>query len=167
MAPRLKESSYESSARWGAYISHPARHDALQSGAATFPIPRGTTHQQWSSHLGRVCGLREFYTRAAPFRAALEAEGGFASLATRVVYRYLWLQPLPPQMPQMMPQIMQSSWTPTVAMQTATSFGIPQMMQNNEMMPQIMQNLKQSPMMPQMMHAMQNQMEMILRRRSI
>ena len=77
--------------------------DALQSGAVTFPIPRGTTHQQWSSHLGRVCGLREFYY-AAPFRAALEAEGGLASLATRVVYRYLWLQPLPPQMPQMMPQ---------------------------------------------------------------
>ena len=68
---------------------------------------------------------------------------------------------------QMMPQMMQSSWTPTVAMQTATSIGFPQMMQNNEMMPQMMQNLKQSPMMPQMMHTMQNQMEMILRRRSI
>ena len=40
--------------------------------------------------------------------------------------------------------------------------GIPQMMQNNEMMPQMMHNLKQSPMMPQMMQAMQNQMEMIL-----
>ena len=70
-------------------------------------------------------------------------------------------------MPQMMPQMMQSSWTPTVAMQTATSIGIPQMMQNNEMMPQMMQNLKQSPMMPQMMLAMQNQMEMILSREMI
>ena len=74
---------------------------------------------------------------------------------------------MPQMMPQLMPQMMQSSWTPTVAMQTATSIGIPQMMQNNEIMPQMMQNLKQSPMMPQMMHAMQNQMEMILRRRSI
>ena len=64
-------------------------------------------------------------------------------------------------------EMMQSSWTPTVAMQTATSIGIPQMMQNNEMMPQMMQNLKQSPMMPQMMHAMQNQMEIILRREMI
>ena len=52
-------------------------------------------------------------------------------------------------------------------MRTATSIGIPQMMQNNEMMSQMMQNLKQSPMMPQMMHAMQNQMEMIRRREMI
>ena len=55
---------------------------------------------------------------------------------------------------------MQSSWTPpTVAMQTETSIGMPQMMQNNEMMPHMMmQNLKQEMLL---------RMEMILRRRSI
>ena len=54
---------------------------------------------------------------------------------------------------------MQSSWTPTVAMQTETSIGMPHMMQNNEMMPHMMmQNLKQEMLL---------RMEMILRRRSI
>ena len=54
---------------------------------------------------------------------------------------------------------MQSSWTPTVAMQTETSIGMPQMMQNNEMMPHMMmQNLKQEMLL---------RMEMNLRRRSI
>ena len=55
---------------------------------------------------------------------------------------------------------MQSSWTPpTVAMQTETSIGMPQMMQNNELMPHMMmQNLKQDMLL---------MMEMVLRRRSI
>ena len=57
------------------------------------------------------------------------------------------------------PQMMQSSWTPTVAMQTETSIGMPQMRQTNEMMPQsMMQNLKQEMVL---------RMEMVLRRRSI
>ena len=64
-------------------------------------------------------------------------------------------------MPQMVvpPQMMQSSWTPTAAMQKEASIGIPQMRQTNEMMPQMMmQNLKQEMVL---------RMEMILRRRSI
>ena len=63
-------------------------------------------------------------------------------------------------MQQMMPpQMMQRSWTPTVAMQTGTSIGIPQTMQNNAMLPQmIMHNLN---------HDMIPMMKMILRRRSI
>ena len=63
-------------------------------------------------------------------------------------------------MPQMVPsQMMQSSWTPTVAMQTQTSIGIPQMRQTNDMMPQMMMhNLEQEMVL---------RMEMILRRRSI
>ena len=63
-------------------------------------------------------------------------------------------------MPQMVPpQMMQSSWTPTAAMQKEASIGIPQMRQTNEMMPQMMmQNLKQEMLL---------RMEMILRRRSI
>ena len=63
-------------------------------------------------------------------------------------------------MPQMVPpQMMQSSWTPTVAMQTEATIGFPQMRQTNEMMPQMMmQNLNQDMVL---------MMEMILRRRSI
>ena len=63
-------------------------------------------------------------------------------------------------MPHMVPpQMMQSSWTPAVAMQTEASIGIPQMRQTNEMMPQMMmQNLKQELVL---------RMELILRRRSI
>ena len=63
-------------------------------------------------------------------------------------------------MPQMVPpQMMQSSWTKTVAMHTGTSIGIPQVMRNNEMMP------------PMMMHHLKPymllRMEIILKRRSI
>ena len=63
-------------------------------------------------------------------------------------------------MPQMVPpEMMQSPWAPTVAMQTETSIGIPQMMQTNEMMPHMMmQNLKQEMIL---------MMEMTLKRRSI